>query len=69
MKDVWVASAAFVFGWLMSKTWNDPACRLGLALFLVLAAAMVLTFAFAVVGHRGRNGSAENGASDDEDPL
>jgi len=26
MKDVWIAGAAFVFGWLMSKTRQDPAC-------------------------------------------
>jgi hypothetical protein len=65
MKDVWVASAAFVFGWLMSKTWDDPACRLGLALFLVLAAAMVLTFAFAVVGHRRQNGSPGEDENDE----
>ena len=38
MKDVLVASAAFVFGWLMSKTWQDPGCQLGLTIFLVLTA-------------------------------
>jgi len=26
MKDVWIAGAAFVFGWLVSKTRQDPAC-------------------------------------------
>lgn len=52
MKDVWIATAGFVLGWLVSKTWQDPACRVGLTLFLVLAAVLVLTFALAVVGHR-----------------
>jgi ABC-type Fe3+ transport system permease subunit len=51
MKDVWIAGAGIVFGWLMSKTWDDPGCRLGLVLFLVVTAVMVLTFALAVVGH------------------
>jgi hypothetical protein len=52
MKDVWIASAGFVFGWLLSKTWNDPGCQLGLAIFLVVTAAMGLAFALAIVGHR-----------------
>jgi len=52
MRDVWIATFGFVFGWLMSKTWQDPACRTGLALFVVLAAILVLVFALAVVGHR-----------------
>jgi len=51
MKDVWIAGAGIVFGWLIGKTWDDPGCRLGMALFLVLSAVMVLTFALAVVGH------------------
>lgn len=52
MKDVWIAAAGFVFGWLMSKTWQDPGCRVGLAVFLVVTAVMGLAFALAVVGHR-----------------
>jgi hypothetical protein len=52
MKDVWIATAGFALGWLMSKTWQDPGCRVGLALFLVVTAVLVLVFAFAVVGHR-----------------
>ena len=51
-KDVWIATAGFVLGWLMSKTWQDPGCRIGLMLFLVVTAVMVLAFALAVVGHR-----------------
>jgi len=65
MKDVWIAGAGIVFGWLMSKTWDDPGCRLGLALFLVVTAVMVLTFAFAVVGHGRRD--APPPEEDDED--
>jgi hypothetical protein len=52
MKDVWIATAGFALGWLMSKTWQDPGCRVGLVMFLVATAALVLAFAFAVVGHR-----------------
>jgi hypothetical protein len=52
MKDIWLVTAGFVFGWLMSKTWQDPGCRLGLVVFLVATAAIVLAFALAVVGHR-----------------
>jgi uncharacterized protein YacL len=51
MKDVWIATAGFVLGWLLSKTWQDPGCRLGLAVFLVITAVMVLVFVLAVVGH------------------
>ena len=51
MKDVWIAAAGFVLGWLMSKTWQDPGCRVGLALFLVVTTVMALAFALAVVGH------------------
>jgi hypothetical protein len=51
MKDVGIAVAGFVLGWLMSKTWYDPACRVGLVLFVVVTAVVVLVFAFAVVGH------------------
>jgi hypothetical protein len=52
MKDVWIATAGFVLGWLMSKTWQDPGCRVGLAVFLVITAVVVLAFALSVVGHR-----------------
>ena len=51
MKDVWIATAGFVLGWLMSKTWQDPGCRVGLALFLIVTTVMALAFALAVVGH------------------
>ena len=65
MKDVGIAAAGFVLGWLMSKTWQDPACRVGLVLFVVVTAVMGLVFAFAVVGH-GRSSPAprEEGSDD-----
>ncbi len=68
MKDVLVASAAFVFGWLMSKTWQDPGCQLGLTIFLVLTAVMVLTFALAVVGH-GRQAPPSSDDTDEDTRL
>ena len=61
-----MAAGAFVLGWLLSKTWDDPGCRLGLALFLVLGAAMTLAFALAVVGH-GRKDVPPPGDDEDED--
>ena len=64
VKDAWIAGAGFVLGWLLSKTWDDPGCRLGLVLFLVLSAVMVLTFVLAVVGHRRKD---ETGAQEDEE--
>ncbi len=64
MKEAWIAGAGIVFGWLMSKTWDDPGCRLGLVLFLIVTAVMVLVFAFAVVGH-GRQDAAR--PDDDEE--
>ena len=56
----------FVLGWLMSKTWQDPGCRLGLVVFLVATAVMALAFVFAVVGH-GRPESAPPGDDGDAD--
>ena len=67
MRDAWIAGAGFVFGWLMSKTWDDPGCRLGLALFLVLGAVMFLAFAFAVVGHGNKEAPPPPDEEDDED--
>ena len=58
MRDVWVVGASVLFGWLMSKAWSDPGCRLGLVIFLIATAVMALGFALAVVGHgRGPTGS------------
>ena len=65
MKDVSIAAAGFVLGWLMSKTWQDPACRVGLVLFVVATAVMALAFAFAVVGHgRSAHAPPEDGRDD-----
>jgi hypothetical protein len=66
MRDVVIAGAGIVFGWLMSKTWSDPACQVGLMLFLVVTAVMALAFAFAVVGH-GRKDPEARPEDDDED--
>lgn len=65
MKDAWIAAAGFVLGWLMSKTWQDPACRVGLVLFVVATAVMALVFALAVVGHgRSANAPPDDGRDD-----
>lgn len=64
MKDIWIATAGFALGWLMSKTWQDPGCRLGLVVFLVVTAAMVLAFALAVVGHRRTEGTPDEEEDD-----
>lgn len=66
MRDVWLAGIGFVFGWLMSKAWEDPGCRLGLVVFLVVTAVLVLVFVLAVVGHGGKDAAGpEPGADDD----
>ena len=67
MKEAWIAGAGIVFGWLMSKTWSDPACQVGLVLFLVVTAVMALAFVFAVAGH-GRKDPEDHPEDDDEDP-
>ena len=54
MRDSGLVGVGIVLGWLASKTWSDPACQLGLVVFLVATAVMGLGFALAVVGH-GRN--------------
>jgi hypothetical protein len=59
-----MAGAGFVLGWLVSKSWADPGCRLGLAIFLALAGVLVLVFVLAVVGH-GR--AAPRSAADEDD--
>ena len=56
MRDSGLVGVGIVLGWLASKTWSDPACQLGLVVFLVATAVMSLAFALAVVGH-GRNPS------------
>jgi len=67
VRDVWLAGAGFVFGWLMSKTWEDPGCRLGLVVFLVVSAVLVLVFVLAVVGHGPKEADPEPDDEDGED--
>ncbi len=66
MRDVWVVGAGIVFGWLMSKSWSDPECRLGLAIFLVATAVMTLVFALAVVGHGREEPHGQDRDEDDD---
>ncbi len=66
MRDGGLVGAGIVLGWLGSKTWSDPGCQLGLAVFLVATAVMVLGFVLAVVGH-GREPAGGDPEDDDED--
>jgi len=54
MRDVGLVAVGIVLGWLVSKTWSDSGCQLGLVVFLVATSVMTLGFALAVFGH-GRN--------------
>ncbi len=58
MKDIWIATAGFVLGWLMSKTWQDPGCRVGLVVFLVVTAVMALAGQRRAVKWLERHGEA-----------
>jgi hypothetical protein len=49
----------------LSKSWSDPECRLGLAVFLVATAVVFLVFVLAVVGH-GRERHGSDGDEDDD---
>jgi len=53
-----------MLGWLMSKTWTDPGCQVGLVIFLVATAVMALVFVLAVVGH-GRGPEPPDAGDDD----
>ena len=65
MRDAWFAGAGIVFGWLMSKAWNDPGCQMGMVIFLVTTAVLILAFALAVVGHgRGPQGPGHDEGDD-----
>lgn len=66
MRDGGLVGAGIVLGWLVSKTWSDPGCQLGLVVFLVATAVMVLGFVFAVVGH-GRGAGDGDREDDDEE--
>jgi hypothetical protein len=63
MRDGGLVGAGIIFGWLVSKSWSDPECRLGLAILLVAPAVMFLVFALAVVGH----GKEPRGSDPDDD--
>ncbi len=66
MRDIGFVGAGVVLGWLVSKTWSDPGCQLGLVVFLVATAVMVLGFVLAVVGH-GRDPAGGDREDDDEE--
>lgn len=66
MRDGGLVGAGIVLGWLVSKTWSDPGCQLGLVVFLVATAVMVLGFVLAVVGH-GRGSADADREDEDED--
>ena len=59
MRDVGLFGAGAVVGWPPSNTWSDPGCQMGLLVFLIATAAMILAFALAVVGH-GRHPDVED---------
>jgi hypothetical protein len=63
MRDGGLVGVGIVLGWLASKTWSDPGCQLGLVVFLIATAVMVLGFVLAVVGH----GRDPGGGPDDDD--
>ena len=66
MRDAGLVGVGVVLGWLASKTWSDPGCRLGLVVFLIATAAMTLGFLLAVVGH-GRGPGSGAGDPDEDD--
>ena len=65
MRDAGLVGAGFLFGWLVSKAWSDPGCRMGLVVFLVATTAMFLAFVLVVVGHGGAR--ADSDRDDDVD--
>ena len=65
MRDAGLVGIGIVLGWLGSKSWSDPECRLGLVVFLVATAVMTLVFALAVVGH-GREPRGPDRNEDDD---
>jgi hypothetical protein len=65
MGNAGLVGVGVVLGWLASKTWSDPACQLGLVVFLIASAVMTLGFLVAVVGH-GRDPGPDD--PDEDDP-
>jgi uncharacterized membrane protein YhaH (DUF805 family) len=64
VKEIWLTAAGFVLGWLTSKTWSDPGCQVGLAIFLVVTAVLVLVFAVAVTAPRKHDGDGDDEPKD-----
>ena len=64
MRNAGLVGVGVVLGWLASKTWSDPACQLGLVVFLIAAAVMTLGFLVAVVGYRR---TPDPGGRDEDD--
>jgi hypothetical protein len=64
MRNAGLVGVGVVLGWLASKTWSDPACQMGLVVFLIAAAVMTLGFLVAVVGY-GR--TPDPGGRDEDD--
>ncbi len=64
VKEIWLTAAGFVLGWLTSKTWSDPGCQVGLAIFLVVTAVLVLVFAVAVTAPRKQDGDGDDEPKD-----
>ena len=64
VKEIWLTAAGFVLGWLTSKTWSDPGCQVGLAIFLVVTAVLVLVFAIAVTAPRKHDGDGDDEPKD-----
>jgi hypothetical protein len=64
-RDAGLVGVGVFLGWLVSKTWSDPGCQLGLAVFLAATAVMVLGCVLAVVGHGQKTGAA--GADEDDE--
>jgi len=68
MRDAGLVGIGVVLGWLGSKSWSDPQCRMGLVIFLVATAIMTLVFSLAVVGHGTQpHDRGDRNADDDRD--
>ncbi len=62
MRDGGLVGTGIIFGWLLSKSWSAPECRLGFHL-PGRDRVMFLVFGLAVVGH----GKEPQGPDRDED--
>jgi hypothetical protein len=68
MRGTGLVGVGVVLGWLASRTWSDPECRLGLVVFLVATAVMALGCLLAVVGHGRDPGTGDPDDDDESDP-